>query len=154
MACTPQDEHLPGTLNVEADVCNMCSGWFWTWPMHNKSCHLRVTTYMTALCCLHSTTNHQFSTTTVVSQYCQFRPCGQRGRGKMGAKSAVPLTLRMRSQLRAMQRAQTKAAAVPPRIHQFGLTSVPFGPDLFAAATWSGSPQRLAPFDSDVKGCR
>ena len=58
----------------------------------------------------------------------------------MGSKSAVPLTSRIRSQLRAMPRAQANAVAVPPRIHKFGLTGVALGPDPFATATRSGTP--------------
>ena len=55
-----------------------------------------------------------------------------------GSVSAVPLSSRMRSQLRAMQLTRAKAMTVLLRIQQFGLTGALLAPDLFATATGSG----------------
>ena len=111
VGCTLQDEHLRGTLNVEADALSrltqgssipVCpqrvprmhpirqSGVIpgcgrGRYPRNLVNCVLHPS--WTAPCCLHSTTNHQFSTITVASQFCQFRSCGQRDRAKMGAKA-------------------------------------------------------------------
>ena len=94
--------------------------------------HLRVTCHVTAPCCLHSTTSHQLSSNNCCFVFLSVETMWSARHSQDVGKSAVPLTLRMRSQLRAMQRAQAKAVAVLPQKHHFGFTSVALGPDLFA----------------------
>ena len=111
--CTLQDEHLRGTWNFEAEALRRLTrgssvpvclqhvprvhppvwsdSWFWTRPTPRNFviCELHLTRLHLVAYTAQQTIN--CPAMAVASQFCEFKPCGQGGRAKMGAKALYPL---------------------------------------------------------------
>ena len=117
MGCTLQAEHLRGTLNVDADALRRLTqgssvpvclqhvlrvhplvrddSWCWARPKLRRFRHLRVTSHVNALFCLHSTTSHQLSSENCCFAVLSVQIMWSARQSQDEGASAVPLTSRL-----------------------------------------------------------